>query len=376
MRSSRGWLGFALVATLALTFFLGMPDLAHADPLIFPYTAVQLTEQVNRIPNLYGLLNALNVFPSFGSISTLIEVRREGGIINVLPSRDRGGPASVARRKPGDGLYLEIPHFPHNDLITPQDLQNMQILVGTNLQLRTVESEMAQRLLAIRNKHAITREWLRMGALKGLITDGDGNTIYDLFDAFQITKKVIYFDLSNSNADIDESCRLLVQYISENLLGEVMNYVEVLVSPGFFGKFIGHSKVQKFWLNWDAAAKLANVERVSAGGQMGRVFDYQNIRWREYYGSAPMTVAGVQSSVPFISDGYGHARPVGTMSTFRTYDAPANDVRYVNTPGQEVYISPEVLKHGEGVELKSQSNPLAICRRPEILVEVQAGPPV
>jgi hypothetical protein len=102
---------------------------------------------------------------------------------------------------------------------------------------------------------------------------------------------------------------------------------------------------------------------------MGRVFDYQNIRWREYYGIAP--VNGV--STPFVAVDKGHARPVGTMDTFKTHFAPANDIRFVNTPGQEIYISPEILEHGQGVELLTQSNPLAICRRPEVLVEVDAG---
>jgi hypothetical protein len=62
--------------------------------------------------------------------------------------------------------------------------------------------------------------------------------------------------------------------------------------------------------------------------------------------------------------------PVGTGSTFATYDGPVHHVGLVNQPGQEIFISPEPLKHGEGVEMKSQSNVLALCRRPELLVEL------
>jgi hypothetical protein len=35
-----------------------------------------------------------------------------------------------------------------------------------------------------------------------------------------------------------------------------------------------------------------------------------------------------------------------------------------------VFISTKVLDHGEGVEMKSQSNRLAVCKQPECLVEV------
>jgi hypothetical protein len=61
------------------------------------------------------------------------------------------------------------------------------------------------------------------------------------------------------------------------------------------------------------------------------------------------------------------------MDTFKTWFAPANDIRFVNTVGEEIYISPEVLKHGEGIELKSESNPLAVPKRPEVLVEISAA---
>lgn len=343
------------------------------DVMTFPYTAVQLTAQVNRFPNLYGLINNLDIFPSAGSISTIIEVRREEYTLSVLPARDRGSPASVAERKRGDALFFEVPHFPHGDLIAPKDLQNMLQQVGNALVPRTLEIEMAKRLLQIRNKHAITREWLRMSALKGVITDGSGATIYDLFDAFGFTKVTIYFDLDNASSDIDDKCRQLFESIATNLRGEVMDHVRVIVSPTFFQKLVGHPKVQKFWLNWSAAAQLASIDRTKRGGQFGRSFVYQQIEFVEYYGLAPVKVGDTLTSQPFVTAGKGHAYPVGTLSTFATYDAPPEDIRFVNQPGQEIFISPKVLDHGQGVELHTQSNPLPICKRPEVLVEVNAA---
>jgi len=340
----------------------------------FPYTAIQLTGLVNKIPNLYGLLNELNVFPTAGSMSTLVAIPRENGLLGVLPMRERGGPASVAKRLPGDTLYFEIPHFPHMDFIDPADLQNIVQIEGSGVVApATLQTETAKRLLAIRNKHAITREYIRMGALKGLIVDGEGTTIYDLFTSFNLTKKIIYFDLDDPAADIQAACNELFQWIAQHLLGEVMSHVEVIVDSTFFSKLVQHPKVEKFWVNWQAASQLAQQQRVAVGGQMGRVFTFQNITFREYVGVAPVIVNGTPTSVPFVAEGKGHARPVGTMDTFKTYDAPPHDIRFVNQPGQEIFISPKILDHGAGVELKTQSNPLAICRRPEVLVEVDAG---
>lgn len=343
------------------------------DVMTFPYTAVQLTQQVNRIPNLFGLINDLNVFPSFGSISTIVEVRREEFTLSVLPAAERGGPASTAERKRGDALFFEVPHFPHDEFIGPRDLQNMLQQVGNALVPKTLEAETAKRLLQIRNKHAITREWLRMSALKGQIVDGHGALVYDLFDAFGFTKKTIYFNLASAGADIVGACQQLFQQIATNLKGEVMSFVRVIVDPGFFSAFVEHPKVNKYWLNWQAAAEAANLRRIEAGGQFGRRFVFQKIEFVEYYGYASVKESGALVSKPFVDAGKGHAYPVGTLSTFGTWDAPPEDIRFVNEPGLEIFISPKVLDHGQGVEFHTQSNPLPLCKRPEVLVEVSSA---
>jgi hypothetical protein len=66
----------------------------------------------------------------------------------------------------------------------------------------------------------------------------------------------------------------------------------------------------------------------------------------------------------------GTAYPVGTMNMFRTYDGPANDLRFVGEVDAEIYVSPKILDHCKGIELVSESNPLAVCRRPEATVQV------
>jgi hypothetical protein len=338
---------------------------------LFPYTSLQLSTAVNRIPNNYGLINVLGLFPAEGSVSTIIEITIEDGTIRVLPAKERGAPGTSGDRGGRKSFWVEIPHFPMEDLITPRDIQNMFTIAGRSKTPRTLDDEMAKRLFSIRNKHAITLEWIRMGALKGLLTDGNGDTLLDLYDFFGIDKVSIDFLLGTAGTDIIALCNQLRQSIATNLKGEVMTRPEVLVSTGFFNKFIQHANVEKFWVNWQAAGQFAAGQFIVAGGQYGRVFEFQQILWREYYGTAP--VGKPVASVPFVPDQFGYAYPAGTMNTFETWYAPANDIRVANQPGQEVWVSPKVLDHGAGVELKSQSNCLAICKRPEVLVEVHTS---
>ncbi|HEV7278398.1 MAG TPA: major capsid protein [Devosiaceae bacterium] len=341
----------------------------------FPYTATDLTEQVNRIPNSYGLIRAMGLFDMEGVISTIVEIRIEDGVLRVLPAKDRGAPGTPGGRETGNTIFMEVPHFPDLDLITPQDIQNLMILVGRTKKPATLADEMAKRLRKIRNNHDITLEYLRMSALKGLIKDGNGQTLYDLYEVFGQTKKTVDFKLGTDTTDVIAKCAEVFEHIATNLKGETMSGVEVLVDNGFFSAFIQHPKVEKYWTsNQQGVVAIAQAERENLGGQWGRVFDFQNIRFREYYGSAPVRNANNEVvNERFIEAKHGHAFPVGTMDTFKTWFAPANDVRFVNTVGQDIYISPEILKHGAGIELKSESNPLPIAKRPEVLVEISSS---
>ncbi len=345
--------------------------MSELDTVNFPFTALQLSAAVNRIPNNYGLLNALGLFPSSGSISTIVEITFEDGTIRVLPAKERGAPATANDRGPRKSFWVEIPHFPMLDLITPLDLQNMLTIVAQTKTPRTLDDEMAKRLFTIRNKHSITLEWIRMGALRGLITDGNGDTLLDVYNFFGVNKTTIDFTLGTATTDIISLCAQLRQSIATNLKGETMTRPEVIVSTSFFNKFTQHPKVEKFWLNWQAASELARAKFDPMGGQLGRTFEFQQILFREYYGMAP--VGKPLTSTPFVPVDYGYAYPAGTQNMFETWNAPAVDIRVANQPGQDIWISPKVLDHGEGVELKSQSNCLALCKRPEALVEVRTS---
>jgi hypothetical protein len=350
--------------------------------LNFPYTATQLSDVVNRIPNNYGLLNWMNLFPSRGSGSTIIEIAYQDGTIRVLPSKERGAPATPGDRGKRKSFFLKAPHFPQEDVIKPEDIQDQIELDGTIRRPRQLADEIMRRMAIIRRKHAITREWLRMGALTGVITDGDNNTLYDLYSVFGVTKTTVDFVLGTSSTDVIGKCATLRQSIAQNLKGETMTMPGVIVSTSFFNKFVNHANVVKYWLNWQAASEYQTPRMVQPGGplgeggrpdQLGRWFEFQGIWWMEYYGVAPINVSGTMTSTAFVPTDYGYAFPLGTQNMFETWDVPANDLRNVNMTGQEIWVSTEMLRHGGGVEIKSESNPLPICKRIEALVEIHTS---
>jgi hypothetical protein len=90
-----------------------------------------------------------------------------------------------------------IPHIPHDDVVLPEEVQGIRAF-GSETEMDALANLMAQKLQTMRAKHAITLEHLRMGALKGVILDADGSTLYDLYQEFEITPKVVNFALTTS----------------------------------------------------------------------------------------------------------------------------------------------------------------------------------
>ena len=69
--------------------------------ILFPYNAVELSTEVVRIPNTYGLLNDLNLFPAEGMASRIVEIDMIDGQIVVLAADVPGARGQTLERDVG-----------------------------------------------------------------------------------------------------------------------------------------------------------------------------------------------------------------------------------------------------------------------------------
>ncbi|CAK0755826.1 hypothetical protein CCP2SC5_2150001 [Azospirillaceae bacterium] len=199
-----------------------------------------------------------------------------------------------------------------------------------------------------------------MGALKGIIIGGSGKTLYNLYNVFSITQKTVDFVLGTDTTDVNAKIREVVRHIESNLLGEVMTSVRALVSPEFFDKLIAHPTVKDAFKYFSATGAQPLREDVR------RYFPYNGITFEEYSASVPVN----GTTTRFINAGEGHAFPMGTMDTFKTYFAPANKAEFVNTFGLECYAWQVPTDDQRGWRIIMESNPLPLCRRPHVLVKL------
>lgn len=325
------------------------------------FSVTSLTNAINLLPNLYGKLNDMNLFPGKGVRTRNICVEEQNGVLNLLPTQAPGAPGTFESRPSRKLRSFAIPHIPHDDIIMPEEIQGVRAF-GTENELQTVAGIVAEHLQSMRNKHVITLENLRMGALKGEITDADGSVIYNLYTAFGITKKTVNFALGTASTDVKKKCLEVVRHIEDNLKGEIMSEIHCLVSAEFFDALTSHSKVKEAYERWQDGAALRNDMRAG--------FPFGGIVFEEYRGQATLSDGTVKK---FITEGAGHCFPVGTQQTFATYFAPADFNETVNTIGLPLYAKTASRKFERGVEIHTQSNPLPLCLRPSVLVEVTAS---
>ncbi len=348
----------------------------------FPFTARALTEEVRLHPKRYGYVSGLNIFPLEPINSTFVQITEDNGVLRVLAAEERGGPAAKVDRARQNLKIFQVPHFPVEDQILAKDLQDRKVMMGGVEVAANLDTEVAKRLNEIARRHAITAEYLRVQALKGVIKDGAGRELTNLFTDFGKTQKVVDFVLGTEATDVRAKDEEVRAYIEDNVYGETIGEIEVLVDSSFFSKLIKHPTVKELYHQSSDVTQLRLLPRYVQAGISGRMFNpFGNVTYIEYRGAAPVA-SGTEK---FIATDTGHAYPVGTENLFATFAAPADtltelnslpsilDMDFADGAGRfalPIFVATEMMKYGKGVEFWSESNLLPMCKQPAALVKV------
>jgi hypothetical protein len=324
---------------------------------ITQFSQAELTAAINKIPVQWGSVSNLGLFKDRGTRTNQIIVEDRQGTLGVLPSHAWGGSGTVNEVDTRHTYAFAIPQTVHNDMLLPSDVMGIRGF-GTEA-LATMAQELAYRLQRMKAKHDITLEHKRINALKGRVLNADGTSvIVDLFGSFGITQQTVNFNLDVATTKVLDKCAEVRNIIEDNLMGDSMTSIRVLVSPEFYSVFIAHANVTKAYAGYvDAANRLGEDNRQG--------FTFGGITFQEYRG-------GVNGN-RFITAGEGHAFPEGTLDTFATYFAPADFNETVNTMGRAFYAKQWEAEGGRGIVLHTQCNSLPICHQPAVLVKVLAA---
>lgn len=322
------------------------------------YDVASLTEAINLLPNMYGRIGELGIFKEEGITTDSVIVEFNNGTLNLLPTRPRNAPATVGTSPKRNLRSFVVPHIPHEDVVEPSEVRNVRAF-GSITEAETVGAKVAQKLQYMKNKHDITKEWMRVGALKGILLDYDGATqIYNWFTEFGISQQIVDFNFTLATLDVRQVIATVFRWIEDHLYGEMLSGVGCLCSPEWFDALVGHPNVRD-------AYKFFNTTQQLSQNLNGK-FNFAGVTFEEYRGVATDPAGNAHQFIPANTAQFF---PLGTQQTFRTYNAPANFNETVNTMGRPYYAKQEERKFGMGWDLHTQSNPLMICTRPQLLVK-------
>ena len=334
-------------------------------PMINPfdasgYTLAEMTSAINILPNIYTRLGEMGLFRFEGVTQRSVIIEQAEGVLNLLPTVPLGGPATVANRDTRSMRSFTVPWIPHDDVITPQDIQGVRGF-GVADAADPLATVMERKITRMRAKHAQTREYMEINALRGVVKDGAGSELYDYFDEFGLAQQSVDFVLGTAGTNIQAKCREVLRDIETELKGETMNGVLALVSPGFFDKLISHSKVEEAYKYFSSTGAQPLREDTR------RRFPFSGIVFEEYNATVTLSTGATEALVPANE---GIAFPLGTMDTFVTYGAPANLIETVNTMGLPIYARQLARPDGSAIDVKTEASPLPVNKRPRLAVRI------
>lgn len=329
-----------------------------------------LTTAIQLVPNQYGRLGALGIFRAEPAArGGIIFDRTEEEIGLLADTSGKGNKQLSAKDWKRETFSLTAPEFNYSDFLTVEDIDRVRAVSEAD-QAETLADIQTRKLTKLRRKHEQTHEFLRMSALKGVTTTPDGKVYADMFTEFGVTQKVVDFDFTDANLDVQGLCREILRHMEDNAQdGSWAGAAHELVSPEFFDAITTHPKVFEAYNQYQNLNQVAQaqVNRDDLGRtRFGRTFMHCGVMFEEYRASAKYN----GTAVKFIETGVGYGYPMGLDDTFVTYMLPAKKFSSVNGLGQESYAWQHPIMRDEQAEIESFSSVLPVCRRPEVLVKV------
>lgn len=326
------------------------------------FTVPELSALLMDVPNMYTLITQLGIFGEPVPLEqTTVAVETAAGTLNLLPTTERGGPASKGTIGKRGKKIFEIPQIAHEDTIMAADIQNLARF-GSRAPMM-FEDKVAEKLQTMAMKHYLTHEFFRVKALQGKVVDADGTELINFYTEFGITEQVEFFGAAGTKRQHVINVK---RHMEDNLRGEFMTGVGALCSPEFMDMLLEDSDIKSAY-NQSAAMAAINPSIMDVRGG----FWFQGVFFIEYRGQGTFInqTTGAATTVKFIPANEARFFPIGTIDCAHFVCAPADFIDTANMPAQLFYARPHVLKHNRGIELYTQSNPLPIWKKPALLVK-------
>lgn len=333
-----------------------------------PYTLTDLTNEIQMIPNTWGLVSQMGIFSDVGVTQNSVTLDKVNNTLTLINDSRRGTRHNqVGANETVETYSFAIPHFAIQDRIEPKDIQGRR-RPGSTGEADTLALARMRKLERMQKQIGITKEYLAVQGLKGRLVTPAGNLVADFYNEFGVTQKVVDFTLGTATTKVGDKINEVIAHVQDNIMsGDIVNDIVVFCSPEFFQKLVTHSKVEAAYAQYLNANQANGVQvlRDRLGSGLYRTFNHQGLTFIEYRGKYAK-VDGTTEDLIGANDAY--AVPMDVTEMFEAYNGPADHLDYLNTIGESMYAWEYTDPRGFYHEIFAEFNTLHLNRRPAAVV--------
>ena len=257
-----------------------------------PFTTIQLTTAVERVPYLPQGIDELNLFEPKPIRTKVAMVEQRQGQLVVLPFIDRGAPRTQRTTELRSARHFLVPRIGMIDTIYAEEIATIREF-GSETELMQVQKELGRRLVGptgLRSNINYTLEYHKLAAIQGLLLDADGSVRFNWFNEFEIIQPTeVVFNFANLQSQYISSgiaalrplCNQIIRNMKRAAQGawlEGRTRAAALCGDAFFDNLISNPEVRSTYLNWRQAEELRS-------NLAFEVFNWGGIDWINYRGS-------------------------------------------------------------------------------------------
>jgi hypothetical protein len=328
------------------------------------FSLQRLTAAFNDLPEVPTLIGSLGIFEEQGVDTRIVSIEKQNEGLALVAQSPYGGVGESVGGEDRDLVDIRIPHFQRDDSVTAEEVQGVRRF-GTEDQLESVQERVNMKMARHARAFDFTMEHLRVGAIKGLVLNKNGDTILDTFDKFGVSQPAeIAFDLSNTSTDVLGKCQQVLDQMEDALEGRGRpSRVWGIAGDTFMQNLWTNAKVANTYANWQAAVALRGDPRMP--------FEFGGISWVRYHTKPKAKAAN--SNAALVSATEAKFVAAGVPELFITRYAPADYEETVNTIGLPRYAKQYPTPNGKARMLEMQMNAICLCTKPDSLQRGKSG---
>lgn len=318
--------------------------------LIAQWGLVQAIQMINQIvsPNNYFERKFFTDKEGVFADNLVIPIMRGDTVImEAIPS---GAPRPKTTNETMHKLPVELARFADTDVITVKDLKHLASFTDPSQQAEAFATIIGRRTGSMKNKFTATKEFMRLGAILGVVKDGSGKTLFQFKD--ETVNPLRLSSSINPEAIFEEYEDDLVSEF-----GQARDYM-MLVDRNMFNGIYQYAQDHKL-------VETGLVKKVKVDGVTEIDYNGRSIR--------PITNAYADkhgNTVKFIENNKGVLVPLGDTG-FKEYYTHAEHMDAIEGLPSEYFAKVEQMNKGEGVELIAESVCIPINTRPYSVREIQ-----